>query len=72
MGPGNIAVALDVLGVERIDHGVAIAEDPALMARAAAQHIPLTLCPTSNVVIANRYATLREHPLLEMREAGVP
>jgi adenosine deaminase len=72
VGPENIAVALDVLGVERIDHGVAIAEDPALMARAAAQHIPLTLCPTSNVVIANRYTTLREHPLLEMREAGVP
>ena len=71
-GPANIAVALDVLGVERIDHGVAIAEDPALMARAAAENIPLTICPTSNVVIANRYTTLRELPLLEMREAGVP
>ena len=71
-GPANIALALDVLGVERIDHGVAIADDPELMARAAAEHVPLTLCPSSNVLIANRYTDLREHPLLEIREAGVP
>jgi adenosine deaminase len=72
VGPANIAIALDVLGAERIDHGVAIVEDPALLARVAADRIPLTVCPTSNVVIANRFATLREHPLREIREAGVP
>lgn len=71
VGPANIAIAIDVLGAERIDHGVAIVEDPALMARVAADRIPLTVCPTSNVVIANRFATLREHPLREIREAGV-
>jgi adenosine deaminase len=71
VGPANIAVALDVLGAERIDHGVALIEDPALVARVASDRIPLTVCPTSNVVIANRYASLREHPLRQLREAGV-
>lgn len=71
VGPGNIAVALDVLGAERIDHGVALVEDAALMARVAAERIPLTVCPTSNVVIANRYASLGEHPLPALRDAGV-
>jgi adenine deaminase len=71
VGPDNIAVALDVLGAERIDHGVAIVEDRALLARLAAERVPLTVCPMSNVVIANRFASLREHPLLEIRDAGV-
>ena len=70
-GPENIRIALDVLGAERIDHGVAITEDPALVARAAAEGIPLTVCPTSNVIIANRYRSLREHPFKAIREAGV-
>lgn len=42
------------------------------MRRAAAEQIPLTLCPTSNVVIANRYASLAEHPLPAIRAAGIP
>ena len=71
VGPENIRIAIDELGAERIDHGVAIAEDRALMARVAAEGIPLTVCPTSNVVIANRFQSLDEHPLLEMREAGL-
>jgi adenosine deaminase len=72
VGPENIRIALDVLGAERIDHGVAIAEDADLVQRAAAERIPLTVCPTSNVVIANRYATLADHPLRALRDAGVP
>jgi adenosine deaminase len=71
-GPDNIRVALEVLGAERIDHGVAIVEDAELVKRAAGDRIPLTVCPTSNVIIANRYASLADHPLLAMREAGVP
>ena len=38
-GPDNIRIALDVLGVERIDHGVAIVEDPELVRRVAAEQI---------------------------------
>lgn len=71
VGPDNIRVALDDLGAERIDHGVAIVEDPALVTRLAAERIPLTVCPTSNVVIANRFRSLEEHPLREMRDAGL-
>jgi adenosine deaminase len=70
-GPANIGIALDVLGVERIDHGVAIVEDPDLMHRMAMERIPLTVCPTSNVVIANRFRSLAEHPLPKMRAAGL-
>jgi adenosine deaminase len=70
-GPDNIRIALDVLGAERIDHGVAIVEDPALVREVADAGVPLTVCPTSNVVIANRFRSLAEHPLLAMREAGL-
>lgn len=70
-GPSNIQIALDVLGAERIDHGVALPEDAALLARVAGEGIPLTVCPTSNVVIANRFRSLAEHPLLDLYRAGV-
>jgi len=71
VGPRNILIGLDVLGLERIDHGVAVMEDPALARRMAADRIPLTVCPNSNVVIANRFPSLREHPFRAMREAGL-
>jgi adenosine deaminase len=70
-GPENIAAALEALSLERIDHGIAIVEDPALMARVADARIPLDVCPTSNVVIANRFQTLSEHPFRRMREADL-
>ena len=70
-GPENIATALDALRIERIDHGLAILDDPALTRRIADARIPLTVCPNSNVVIANRYAELAEHPFRRMREAGL-
>ena len=70
-GPDNIRVAVDVLGAERIDHGVAIVEDAGLVGRLAGERIPLTVCPTSNVVIANRFRSLGEHPLRQMRDAGL-
>jgi adenosine deaminase len=70
-GPDNIRIALDVLGAERIDHGVAIVEDPELVRRVAAERVPLTVCPMSNIVIANRFRSLAEHPFRAMREAGL-
>jgi adenosine deaminase len=70
-GPGNIRIALVVLGVERVDHGVAVMEDPDLVRRLAAERIPLTVCPNSNVVIANRFPSLEAHPFRAMREAGL-
>ena len=70
-GPDNIATALDALGIERIDHGLAILGDEALTRRVAEARIPLDVCPNSNIVIANRYASLEEHPFRRMRQAGL-
>jgi len=70
-GPDNIATALDALGIERIDHGLAILGDPALTRRVAGDRIPLTVCPNSNIMIANRYDRLEEHPFRRMRAAGL-
>lgn len=48
-GPESVQGALDVLGVERIGHGVRVVEDPLLLARVVADQIPLEVCPTSNI-----------------------
>jgi len=71
VGAENVATALDLLGAERIDHGIAVAESAALTRRMADAGVPLTVCPTSNVVIANRYGSLADHPLPGMRAAGL-
>ncbi|MDQ3294187.1 MAG: adenosine deaminase family protein, partial [Actinomycetota bacterium] len=70
-GPDAIATCIDVLGAERIDHGISILDSPALTARFAAERIPLTVCPNSNIRIANAYARLEDHPFAAMREAGL-
>ena len=70
-GPANIATALGALRLERIDHGLAILDDPELAARVADWRMPLTVCPNSNVVIANKFASLAEHPFRRMRQAGL-
>jgi adenosine deaminase len=70
-GPENIATALDALGIERIDHGLAILEDAALARRVADERIPLDVCPNSNIVIANKYERLEEHPFRRMRQVGL-
>ncbi|HEX3219817.1 MAG TPA: adenosine deaminase [Candidatus Limnocylindria bacterium] len=70
-GPQNIALALGALRAERIDHGLAVLDDPELAARVAAWRVPLTVCPNSNVVIANKYGSLAEHPFRRMRQAGL-
>jgi adenosine deaminase len=70
-GPDNIETALDALGVERIDHGLSILQDAELTARVAGERIPLDVCPNSNVLIANKVASLAEHPFRRMREAGL-
>jgi adenosine deaminase len=70
-GPDNIETAIEILRVERIDHGLSILHDPDLTARVAAERIPLDVCPNSNVLIANRVPSLAEHPFRRMREAGL-
>jgi adenosine deaminase len=68
--PQYVWEALDVLGVERVDHGIRAAEDPALLRRLAADRIPLTVCPLSNVRL-RCVDTLAAHPLPALLDAGV-
>jgi adenosine deaminase len=68
--PAYIHSALDVLEVERIDHGVRCVEDPALVARLAAERMPLTVCPLSNVKLCV-FPTLADHNLKALLDAGL-
>jgi adenosine deaminase len=68
--PEYIWQALDVLGAERIDHGVRCLEDRRLVQRLAADRIPLTVCPFSNVKL-RVVETLERHPLATMLEHGL-
>jgi len=68
--PDYIREALDVLQVERIDHGVRCLEDPALVARLRSERIPLTVCPFSNVKL-RVVRELRMHPLGTMLAEGL-
>ena len=68
--PAYIWSALDVLKVERIDHGVRCIEDPALVARLAAERVPLTVCPLSNVKL-RVFDTLAQHNLVQLLERGL-
>jgi adenosine deaminase len=68
--PAYIWSALDVLKVERIDHGVRAVEDAALMQRLVQDRIPLTVCPLSNLklrVVDN----LAQHPMQRLLQAGI-
>jgi adenosine deaminase len=68
--PSYIEAALDVLHVERIDHGVRCLEDPALVRRLAATRTPLTVCPLSNVKL-RVYDAMADHRLVELLDAGL-
>ena len=65
-----IREALDLLHVERIDHGVRCDEDPALVEALVAEQIPLTVCPLSNLKL-RVVKDLREHNFAKLLRAGV-
>lgn len=66
-----IALLLDEMAVERIDHGLSAAQDPVLVHRLVQDQVPVTMCPTSNVVIANRVPSVAEHPFPHLRALGL-
>ena len=68
--PEYIVQALDILKVDRIDHGVRCSEDQALMQRLAASQMPLTVCPLSNVRL-KVYEHMSEHNILKLLEYGL-
>lgn len=71
-GPAaSVREVLDVLAPDRIAHGVAAAGEPDLVARLAAEGIPLDVCPTSNVA-TGLFRSIEEHPFGALLHAGVP
>jgi aminodeoxyfutalosine deaminase len=77
-GPEKIREAIEILGVERIGHGIAAIRDVRLMETLAERGIPLEICPASNlrtgalgVQLGNSAAKMEEHPLAEIVRRGV-
>ena len=68
--PAYIESALDVLKVERIDHGVRCMESPALVQRLARERVPLTVCPLSNVKL-RVFKAMADHNLPALLDAGL-
>jgi aminodeoxyfutalosine deaminase len=78
-GPEKIREAIEFLRVERIGHGIAAAQDPALMDLLVDRRIPLEICPQSNVRTGSLAKQLRlpeaqieDHPLPQLWRYGVP
>jgi adenosine deaminase len=69
-GPAWVREAVETLGARRLMHGVRAAEDPAALAFLVERGVALDVCPTSNVALAVA-ASLHEHPLPRLLEAGV-
>lgn len=69
-GPDYVREALDLLGVERIDHGIRSIEDHHLIEVLRERQIPLTVCPLSNVCL-RAIPVLGVHPLPALLDAGL-
>jgi len=68
--PAYITQALDLLQVERIDHGVRCIEDDALVERLAGEGVPLTVCPLSNVKL-RVFERIEDHNLAHLLARGL-
>jgi aminodeoxyfutalosine deaminase len=78
-GPDKIREAIELLHVERIGHGIAAAQDPALMDLLVDRRIPLEICPQSNLrtgALAKQLhlpeARIEDHPLPQLWRHGIP
>jgi aminodeoxyfutalosine deaminase len=76
-GPESVKDAVAILGAERIGHGIAVMNDPALAESLATRHIVLENCPTSNLATGalakqtgKPQASLEDHPLAKLLKAG--
>ena len=69
-GPDGVRDAIELLGADRIDHGVRAIEDPLVVALLAERRIPLGVCPTSNLTLGV-CRSMQEHPIERLRQAGV-
>jgi len=78
-GPDKIREAIELLGAERIGHGIAAIHDPELMDLLAERKIPLEICPASNMKTAalarqlqREDARIEDHPLPKLLRHGIP
>jgi aminodeoxyfutalosine deaminase len=78
-GSQQVRDAIDLLGAERVGHGIAAIRDPNLMMLLAERKIPLEICPTSNlrtkalnIQLNAADPRLEDHPLPKLYRAGVP
>ncbi|MGR4871115.1 adenosine deaminase [Variovorax sp. LARHSF232] len=69
-GPEGVRDAIELLGADRIDHGVRAIEDPGLIELLVDRQIPLGICPTSNLTLGV-YPSIENHPIDRLRRAGV-
>jgi aminodeoxyfutalosine deaminase len=70
VGPESIRNAVELLGAERIGHGLTAIQDPEVMALLRDRRIPLEVCPTSNVA-TGLIARFEDHPLPRFMAAGL-
>ena len=78
-GPDQIQDAIDILGAERIGHGIAAIRSAVLMNTLAERQIPLEICPASNlrtnalnIQLNSATADLSQHPLPKLFRHGIP
>ena len=70
VGPESVWGALEG-GAQRIGHGIRAVDDPLLVAHLRDHHIPLEICLSSNLA-TGAVASLKQHPLRRLYDAGVP
>jgi len=78
-GPEIVRESIELLGAERIDHGISVMRDERTMDFIAARNIPLDICPTSNLrtgalarQIGRPTAGYEQHPLPSLLRRGLP
>lgn len=69
-GPEGVRDAIELLGADRIDHGVRAIDDAQVVALLVDKAIPLGICPTSNLALGV-YPSIAAHPVERLRQAGV-
>jgi adenosine deaminase len=69
-GPEGVRDAVELLGADRIDHGVRAIEDATVVELLTERRIPLGVCPSSNLAL-KMYPSMDAHPIEALRRAGV-